>query len=171
MPENEAELQASAANLSPVSPAPVHTASPLVVPALQDTVDTIDAMVAAAAATNGDVAAVDLKSAQTEARPQPTHDVDVDAVDDDDPYGEEDAAQPVEDEQHAEQSDTNDDYAHAFDSPVNSEPEAADATEPPATSEDPKPSMPEPSPVHHDAAAPVVQPITEPERPDRKSVV
>ena len=50
MPDPEAELQATA-NLSPVSPSPVHTASPLVVPALQDTVDTIDAMVAAAVAS------------------------------------------------------------------------------------------------------------------------
>lgn len=51
--EPEAELQATA-SLSPVSPSPVHTASPLVVPALQDTVDSIDAMVAAAAAAASD---------------------------------------------------------------------------------------------------------------------
>ncbi|KAF4126049.1 RNA recognition motif [Geosmithia morbida] len=48
----EAELQATA-SLSPVSPSPVHTASPLVVPALQETVDNIDAMVAAVAAAEG----------------------------------------------------------------------------------------------------------------------
>lgn len=48
MTEPEAELQATVI-LSPLSPSPVHPASPLVVPALQDTVDTIDAMVAAAA--------------------------------------------------------------------------------------------------------------------------
>ncbi|RDA91300.1 hypothetical protein CP533_6331 [Ophiocordyceps camponoti-saundersi (nom. inval.)] len=90
MTEPQAEVQATA-SLSPVSPAPVHTAAPRVVPALQDTVDTLDAMVADAVA----------------------HDV----VDDDsldgvyaDMVAPEATPQP--------QPDTTDDYAKTFDSPV-----------------------------------------------------
>lgn len=166
MPEEpEAELQASAANLSPVSPSPVHTASPLVVPALQDTVDTIDAMVAAAAATNGDVAAVDLNGAHNVDTAQPPTTEDVDIVDDDDdPYGDENTAEPAVAEQPVEQPDNGgDDYARAFDSPVNSEPDA-EVGEEPATSEHPKSSVPEAA--QNDATtAPVTHPIAEPERP------
>lgn len=115
MPEPEAELQATA-NLSPVSPSPVHTASPLVVPALQDTVDTIDAMVAAVVASAsqpGDEAA-------------PTHGA-VDSIDagdivDDDPYGDDTQSEAVAGPPQAEMPSSNDDdYAKTFDSPIASD--------------------------------------------------
>ncbi|KAJ0285607.1 hypothetical protein COL940_003452 [Colletotrichum noveboracense] len=46
MPEPEAipEFQATAADLSPLSPSPLHSAAPAVVPVLQDTADILDAM-------------------------------------------------------------------------------------------------------------------------------
>ncbi|RDA82697.1 hypothetical protein CP532_3925 [Ophiocordyceps camponoti-leonardi (nom. inval.)] len=101
MTEPQAEVQATA-SLSPVSPAPVHTAAPRVVPALQDTVDTLDAMVADAVAQ--------------------------DVVDDDsldgvyaDLVAPEAAPQP--------QPDNTDDYAKTFDSPV--DPQEAGEQEPP----------------------------------------
>ncbi|KOS17907.1 putative RNA-binding protein [Escovopsis weberi] len=124
-PENEATLQATA-NLSPVSPSPVHSVAVLAVPALQNTVDTIDAMVAAAsAAPNG---APDALRGLVHDH---DHDHDMaaaadpmeDPVDDDsfdDAYAEE-AAEPaaaaaaVPPEHEAIESD---DYAKTFDSPV-----------------------------------------------------
>ncbi|POR35907.1 Putative RNA-binding protein C3H8.09c [Tolypocladium paradoxum] len=122
MTEPEAEVQATA-NVSPVSPSPVYTAAPLVVPALQDTVDTIDAMVAAAAsvaAPNGvdepmlDPALIGDGAAGG--------DDNNDVVDDDsfnDAYGD-DNEMTVEDALQAqpEPSDSNDDYAKTFDSPI-----------------------------------------------------
>ncbi|UKZ49859.1 hypothetical protein TrVGV298_004112 [Trichoderma virens] len=116
-PEPEAALQATA-NLSPVSPSPVHTAAPLVVPALQHTVDTIDAMVAAAASLpNGtaDAPIVDPSLA-------PSGETD-DVVDDDsfsDAYGEETEDVAVEPPRQ-ELVDNNDDYAKTFDSPIGPE--------------------------------------------------
>ncbi|KAK0384402.1 hypothetical protein NLU13_8489 [Sarocladium strictum] len=120
MPEPEPELQATA-NLSPVSPAPVHTAPALAVPALQETVDTINAMVAAALAPNGtateDEPVVDPELA-------PTADDD-DVVDDDsfnDAYAEEDTAGDAAPTTAQEASpDDADEYAKTFDSPVASE--------------------------------------------------
>lgn len=116
-PEPEAALRATA-NLSPVSPSPVHTAAPLVVPALQHTVDTIDAMVAAAASLpNGtaDAPVVDPSLA-------PSGETD-DVVDDDsfsDAYGEETEDVVVEPPRQ-ELVDNNDDYAKTFDSPIGPE--------------------------------------------------
>ncbi|KAJ6441146.1 RNA-binding protein (Nab3) [Purpureocillium lavendulum] len=131
----EAEVQATA-NLSPVSPAPVHTAAPLVVPALQDTVDTIDAMVAAAATLaepNGvgsDAPPVDpAVLGDAPAGGDGTADV----VDDDsfnDPYGDDtneaapQPAVPQPPQQHQSEPADNDDYAKTFDSPI--EPEEED---------------------------------------------
>lgn len=123
MTEPEAELQATA-NLSPVSPSPVYTAAPHVVPALQDTVDTIDAMVAAAttvAAPNGVVDEPMLDPALI-ADGAPGGDDNDDVVDDDsfnDAYGD-DNEMAVEDALEAgpEPSDSNDDYAKTFDSPI-----------------------------------------------------
>ncbi|OAA49634.1 Nucleotide-binding, alpha-beta plait [Metarhizium rileyi] len=116
MIEPEAELQASA-NLSPVSPSPVHTAAPLVVPTLQDTVDTIDAMVAAAAGAAE--AHVD-KPVVDPALAAATDNDDV--VDDDsltDPYGEDTALSRTAQAQLLSESlDVNDDYAKTFDSPI-----------------------------------------------------
>ncbi|KAL7951512.1 hypothetical protein V8C42DRAFT_304295 [Trichoderma barbatum] len=116
-PQPEATLHATA-NLSPVSPSPVHSAAPLVVPALQHTVDTIDAMVAAAASLpNGtaDAPIVDPSLA-------PSGETD-DVVDDDsfsDAYGEETEDMAVEPPRE-ELVDNNDDYAKTFDSPIGSE--------------------------------------------------
>jgi nuclear polyadenylated RNA-binding protein 3 len=132
MPEPEAELQATA-NLSPVSPSPVHTAASLVVPALQDTVDTIDAMVAAAATAaanatataalpNGNVAdTINFDSLADE------DNGDEDVVDDDsfnDAYAEEAAVETAnEAAPAAAQQDLpdSDDYAKTFDSPIGPE--------------------------------------------------
>ena len=123
MTEPEAELQATA-NLSPVSPSPVYTSTPHVVPALQDTVDTIDAMVAAASTVGaingaGDEPVLDPALISDGA---PGGDGNDDVVDDDsfnDAYGE-DSEMTVE---HAVQAqpepfDSNDDYAKTFDSPI-----------------------------------------------------
>ncbi|KPM36969.1 hypothetical protein AK830_g9603 [Neonectria ditissima] len=121
-PEPEAELQATA-NLSPISPSPVHSVAPQVVPALQDRVDTIDAMVAAAAAANAVAANA---SASDDLDLDPLVDAgDDDVVDDDslnDPYGEVDqdsSAQPQQPPQEGQElPDANDDYAKTFDSPI-----------------------------------------------------
>ena len=120
MPEElEAELQATA-NLSPVSPSPVHTASPLVVPALQDTVESIDAMVAAAAATNGEIHVVEQNGVKEPNVVAPGEDEEF-VDDDNDPYGDDTTpAEPTVVEASAEQPDSsNDDYAKIFDSPIN----------------------------------------------------
>lgn len=123
MPEPEPELQATA-NLSPVSPAPVHTAPALAVPQLQDTVDTIDAMVAAALAPNGTATA-----GEPVVDPEllPTGDDEDDDVVDDDSFNEAyaednnttDATSAPQPPTQAE--DDGDDYAKTFDSPVGSE--------------------------------------------------
>ncbi|RGP80369.1 hypothetical protein FLONG3_1518 [Fusarium longipes] len=121
MTEPEAEVQATA-NLSPVSPSPVHSATSLAVPVLQETVDTIDAMVAAAAdAAN--------RSVNNGPDYEPILEAgDDNIVDDDslnDPYGEDDAydvAQQVPQPQVEQQfPDSNDDYAKTFDSPIGPE--------------------------------------------------
>lgn len=124
MTEPEAELQATA-NLSPVSPSPVHSATSLAVPVLQETVDTIDAMVAAASA------AADAANGSVNNGPnlEPVLGAgDDNIVDDDslnDPYGEDDAdtvAQQVPQPQvEQELPDSNDDYAKTFDSPIGPE--------------------------------------------------
>jgi nuclear polyadenylated RNA-binding protein 3 len=119
MPEPEPQLQATA-NLSPVSPSPVHAAPSQVVPVLQDTVDTIDAMVAAAVAPNGMANFDTVNSSAIH-----MHGTDDDEVVDDDSfddaYAEGDPAveQAVEPQQ--EQLDSNDDYAKMFDSPIEQE--------------------------------------------------
>ncbi|KAM5355673.1 hypothetical protein ACJ41O_002319 [Fusarium nematophilum] len=125
MPEPEAELQATA-NLSPVSPSPVHSATSLAVPALQETVETLDAMVAAATAAAAE--AVDgPASSVLNLDPIPGAG-DEDIVDDDslnDPYGEDDTEAPGHSQQEPqpqqELSDSNDDYAKTFDSPIEPE--------------------------------------------------
>ncbi|EWY93354.1 hypothetical protein FOYG_06592 [Fusarium oxysporum NRRL 32931] len=125
MTEPEAELQATA-NLSPVSPSPVHSATSLAVPVLQETVETIDAMVAAAAAAAADANGSINKAPNLE--PISGAGGDDDIVDDDslnDPYGEDDtdvAAQQVPQPQvEQELPDSNDDYAKTFDSPIGTE--------------------------------------------------
>ncbi|KAJ4271680.1 nuclear polyadenylated RNA-binding protein 3 [Fusarium torreyae] len=126
MTEPEAELQATA-NLSPVSPSPVHSATSLAVPVLQETVDNIDAMVAAAASAAAADAANDSINKAPNLEPI-SGAGDDDIVDDDslnDPYGEDDtdaAAQQVH-QPHVEQDlpDSNDDYAKTFDSPIGPE--------------------------------------------------
>lgn len=138
-PEPEATLQATA-NLSPVSPSPVHTAASLVVPALQQTVDTIDAMVAATAALpNGvaDAPVVDPSLA--------TAGENDDIVDDDsfsDAYGEDTEEMAVEPPQQ-EIVDNNDDYAKTFDSPIG--PEEGEDQEPQHVSSVPRESNENPS--------------------------
>ena len=123
MPEPEPQLQATA-NLSPVSPSPVHTSASQVVPALQDTVDTIDAMVAAAVAPNG---ITDHPNTVDVAIDDGDND---DVVDDDsfdDAYAEEEAADVPAAAPQQEQLDSNDDYAKTFDSPI--EPEEGEGSE------------------------------------------
>ncbi|CAF3555565.1 unnamed protein product [Fusarium graminearum] len=129
MTEPEAEIQATA-NLSPVSPSPVHSATSLAVPVLQETVDTIDAMVAAASAAS---AAADAAAVNRSVNNGPDYEHILEAgddniVDDDslnDPYGEDDAdavAQQVPQPQvEQELPDSNDDYAKTFDSPIGPE--------------------------------------------------
>ncbi|KJZ76795.1 hypothetical protein HIM_03672 [Hirsutella minnesotensis 3608] len=123
MTEPEAELQATA-NLSPVSPSPLHTAAPLVVPALQDTVDTIDAMVAAAAdaiASNG----VDAEIIDPAITGQSPNDLDqvVDGDGFDETYAQDSTllAPQSGTQPQLEPTDSNDDYAKTFDSPVEPE--------------------------------------------------
>jgi hypothetical protein len=93
------------------------------VPALQDTVDTIDAMVAAAAGAAE--AHVDTPVVDPALMNLSDHD---DVVDDDslnDPYGEDtEPAQPTQAQSQPDASDANDDYAKTFDSPI--EPEEDD---------------------------------------------
>ena len=148
MTEPQPELEATA-NLSPVSPSPVHTAAPQVVPALQDTVDTINAMVAAVA----DVAEAGDEQVVIDPAMSATHE---DVADDDatDPYGDEDEtsrepqgppSQPQE-----EPADNIDDYAKTFDSPISAEEqedqEGESVAAPPAIQEQPH-SSPSPEPA------------------------
>lgn len=116
MPEPEAELQATA-NLSPVSPSPVHTASPLVVPALQDTVDTIDAMVAAVVASTSQTSVAD------DAAPAHAAEESLDPSDlvDDDPYGDDTQPEAAPKAELEAPSSNDDDYAKTFDSPIASD--------------------------------------------------
>ncbi|KFA72853.1 hypothetical protein S40288_02174 [Stachybotrys chartarum IBT 40288] len=119
MPEPEAQLQATA-DLSPVSPSPVHTTATLAVPALQETVDTIDAMVAAALAPNG---MADEPSTVVDAS---IIDGENDGVVDDDSsfddaYGEDNPTVGVDARPEQQQLDVNDDYAKTFDSPIEPE--------------------------------------------------
>lgn len=123
----EPVLQATA-NLSPECPSPVHTATPLVVPALQNTADTIEAMVAAVTAADGAPAAEPVANGSNPAAPVPPEEDNDDIVDDDsfdDAYGD-DAdptvqAQPQPVGQDADNDDDDDDYAKTFDSPAGSE--------------------------------------------------
>ncbi|KAJ3475520.1 hypothetical protein NLG97_g9428 [Lecanicillium saksenae] len=123
--QQEPEIHATAANLSPVSPSPVHTAAPLVVPALQDTVDTIEAMVAAVADVPDpaeDVVANPVANPANEAAQD-------DFVDDDsfdDAYAEDDGEPQPPASAEAGDQDPNDDYAKMFDSPVGSDQEEDD---------------------------------------------
>ena len=115
MPEPEAELQATA-NLSPVSPSPVHAASPLVVPALQETVDTIDAMVAAVVASGSRAGDDHLPV------PDATGPIDGGDIVDDDPYSDDAPAETAVEPQKTEVPNSNDDdYAKTFDSPIGSD--------------------------------------------------
>lgn len=139
-PEPEAALQATA-NLSPVSPSPVHTAASLVVPALQQTVDTIDAMVAATAALPNGVADAPVVDPSL-ATAGETDDV----VDDDsfsDAYGEDTEEMAVEPPRQ-EMVDNNDDYAKTFDSPIGPE-EGEEDQEPEHVSSVPRESNENPS--------------------------
>ncbi|KAK1503495.1 RNA recognition domain-containing protein [Colletotrichum tamarilloi] len=124
MPEPEAtpEFQATAADLSPYCPSPLHSAAPAVVPALQDTADILDAMTAH---TNG-VAQGDLEAPahapiSTESYAQAAAD-NADAEDDvdslDDAYGEEEETHTDKvQEQQVEPDAGEDDYLKIFDSP------------------------------------------------------
>ncbi|PFH57519.1 hypothetical protein XA68_14905 [Ophiocordyceps unilateralis] len=153
MTEPQAEVQATA-SLSPVSPAPLHTAAPRVVPALQDTVDTLDAMVAAVDAAAGSGHEV----------------VDDDSLDD--AYTDVAASEAVP----PPQLDSSDDYAKTFDSPV--DPEEGGEQQPPQhvsssskSSHVPLPSDSMPS-VAHDASAEPKQQLPPPEpatNPDAES--
>ncbi|OTA07172.1 hypothetical protein A9Z42_0080500 [Trichoderma parareesei] len=121
MPEPELQPEATlhaTANLSPVSPSPVHSAAPLVVPALQHTVDTIDAMVAAAASLPGGTADAPAIDPSLASAGEPDEVVDDDSFSD--AYGEETEDVAVEPPRQ-ELVDNNDDYAKTFDSPIGPE--------------------------------------------------
>ena len=124
MQQQEAEVQATA-NLSPVSPSPLHTAATPVASALQNTVDTIDAMVAAAEAPNGIVDAEEVNPSPDAGEPGDDDDV-VDDDSFDDAYGNGIAEPAPADvgKPEQEQPDSNDDYAKMFDSPVGPEEDA-----------------------------------------------
>ncbi|OAA73611.1 Nucleotide-binding, alpha-beta plait [Cordyceps fumosorosea ARSEF 2679] len=113
--QQEPEIHATAASLSPVSPSPVHTAAPLVVPALQDTVDTIEAMAAAVA---------DAPDTAIESMANPTNEAAQDEfVDDDSLDGAyvEDSEPQLPNTADSGNQDPNDDYAKMFDSPAGSD--------------------------------------------------
>lgn len=124
-PEPEAEIQATA-DLSPVSPSPVHTAAPQVVPALQDTVDTIDIMVAAAV-EQSEAGGVSVDNVASLAAAIADNVDDHDDGDDDDSFNEaydnNDDAAGLEPQPLAQTEDDNDDYAKMFDSPIEPEDE------------------------------------------------
>ncbi|KYK54729.1 hypothetical protein DCS_06689 [Drechmeria coniospora] len=157
MSEPEADLKTKvqiAANLFPAShPPPIYTATPLVVPSLQNTINIVGGMVATATTlADPNVIMADqgqiLDPATAGAGDELAGHHDDIVVDDDslnDPYDDGDiheatslpAAQPQ-----AEVVDGNDDYARTFDSPIEPEVEdAQDATE--ASQSVPKPMQPE----------------------------
>ncbi|KAM3436371.1 hypothetical protein MY4824_004339 [Beauveria thailandica] len=113
--QQEPEIHATAASLSPVSPSPLHTSAPLVVPALQDAVDSIEAMVAAVADAP-DTALQIIATPTNEA----AHDDFVDDDSFDDAYAEDTDPQLPLPADTGDQ-DPNDDYAKMFDSPVGSD--------------------------------------------------
>ncbi|KAL0939534.1 RNA-binding protein [Colletotrichum truncatum] len=125
MPEPEAtpEFQATA-DLSPLSPSPLHSAAPAVVPALQDTADILDAM---SAQTNGVAPGGVGAPVPVEYNPSVEYQNgtggDADAQDDadslNDAYGEEEetGADKVQ-EQQVEPDDGEDEYLKSFDSPA-----------------------------------------------------
>ncbi|KAM3518273.1 hypothetical protein NHJ13051_008310 [Beauveria bassiana] len=113
--QQEPEIHATAASLSPVSPSPLHTGAPLVVPALQDAVDSIEAMVAAVADAPETALQV-IASSTNEA----AHDDFVDDDSFDDAYAEDTDPQLPAPTDTGDQ-DPNDDYAKMFDSPVGSD--------------------------------------------------
>ncbi|KAM0667666.1 hypothetical protein ACQRIU_003531 [Beauveria bassiana] len=113
--QQEPEIHATAASLSPVSPSPLHTGAPLVVPALQDAVDSIEAMVAAVADAPETALQV-IASSTNEA----AHDDFVDDDSFDDAYAEDTDPQLPATTDTGDQ-DPNDDYAKMFDSPVGSD--------------------------------------------------
>ncbi|TQV98999.1 hypothetical protein V2A60_007307 [Cordyceps javanica] len=147
--QQEPEIHATAASLSPISPSPVHTAASLAVPALQDTVDTIEAMVAAVA---------EAPTTAVEAVANPTNEAAQHDFVDDDSF---DGAYAEDSEPHlpglAETSDQdpNDDYAKMFDSPVGSdqEEEGHDASVDVSAAPDSTVSQAQPIQAQNDAAS------------------
>ncbi|EJP70876.1 RNA recognition domain-containing protein [Beauveria bassiana ARSEF 2860] len=113
--QQEPEIHATAASLSPVSPSPLHTGAPLVVPALQDALDSIEAMVAAVADAPETALQV-IASSTSEA----AHNDFVDDDSFDDAYAEDTDPQLPAPTDTGDQ-DPNDDYAKMFDSPVGSD--------------------------------------------------
>ncbi|KAK1968384.1 RNA recognition domain-containing protein [Colletotrichum sublineola] len=128
-PEATPEFEATAADLSPYCPSPLHSAAPAVVPALQDTADILDAM-SASAQTNGVAhGGVDAFAPDPVVAPVPTDSYaladsvdangdndDVDSLDD--AYGEEeDTDMGNVQEQQVEPDAGEDDYLKIFDSP------------------------------------------------------
>lgn len=112
--QQEPEIRATA-DLSPVSPSPVHTAATLAIPTLQDTADTIEAMVDAV---------TDASTVVPEPSLDPTNEMALDDFVDDDSFDDAYAQEtdpPLPALIDPALQDTNDDYAKMFDSPVGSD--------------------------------------------------
>ncbi|KAG7103248.1 putative RNA-binding protein C3H8.09c like [Verticillium longisporum] len=124
------EIQATAADLSPVSPNPVHTVAPVVLPALQDTADMLDAMTEMPSVQEIRDAGLSLVSVSEPAPPlantynnQNINDNDSELDSLDEAYkGEEGDATGNTRQNEQEQPDAvEDDYLKSFDSPVQDE--------------------------------------------------
>uniref|UniRef100_L2GED2 RNA-binding protein n=1 Tax=Colletotrichum fructicola (strain Nara gc5) TaxID=1213859 RepID=L2GED2_COLFN len=145
MPEPEAipEFQATAADLSPLSPSPLHSAAPAVVPVLQDTADILDAMSTQTnAIAQGGLNAVapGYKAAAEITNGTTSHDAAADAnandQDDDDDdslnaYGEEEETSADKVQEQQVEQDAEDEYLKYLDSQVEEGAEQDDVSKAP----------------------------------------
>ncbi|KAM0324822.1 hypothetical protein ACHAQA_007788 [Verticillium albo-atrum] len=124
------EIQATAADLSPLSPNPVHAVAPIILPALQDTADILDAMTEmpsvqeikdAGLSLVPDASPAPPADGQTDPQNDDNLDSDLDSLDE--AYnGEEEEPSRDTDQKEQEKPDAvEDDYLKSFDSPIQDE--------------------------------------------------
>jgi nuclear polyadenylated RNA-binding protein 3 len=119
------EILSTAAELSPISPSPVHTTVPLALPVLQDQAESLDSMAAPTSGVEAGTADGATMGNQAIADAPAVNGSDGESIADDDSfndaYGEEQAG---EDQELKERADASmDDYARTFDSPLPAEDE------------------------------------------------
>ncbi|KAM0284111.1 hypothetical protein ACHAQH_002099 [Verticillium albo-atrum] len=122
------EIQATAADLSPVSPSPVHTVAPVILPALQDTADVLDAMTEMPSIQEIKDAGMSLVPNADPGLPpdvvsnnQNDNDSELDSLDEAYNGEEGDETSNIQQEEQEKADVVEDDYLKSFDSPVQDE--------------------------------------------------